>query len=125
MQRVQLRQIQFGDGRQTHPAGRVDDDVDAPELGLGGVEEHRHLLFVGDVGPYGDGPAAGCGDLLDGGLGTVLAAGVSDHDGEAVGGQPGRRRTADPAGAAGDDGGAGPVGLPPGGGPGLGTEAGF
>ena len=70
-------------------SGVVDEDVDAAELGDGALDEGVDLFGVGDVGGYGDGPAAigqdGVDGLLDGAGPTACGNDVGAKLGEGHG----------------------------------------
>jgi hypothetical protein len=74
-------------GRRHRADARVvDEDVEAPVLGHGRVEERRDLLGVGDVGHHRRGRAARGSQGLGGGPCERLVA-VGDHDGRSLRGQ--------------------------------------
>src|SRR5690606_41949264 len=82
----------------------VDEDVDAAELLLGGVEQGGGGPLLGDVAADGHRAPARVGDGGDGVGGALPVAVVMDDDGGPVGGQAPGTRPADAAGAAGEDG---------------------
>ena len=96
--------VGVGEPRQLHDAGVVDEDVNPTEGGLGGVEHARYLGGIGDVGPVGDGAAAGLLDLGDDGFRGGGIAGVVHDDDEAITGQSAGGGGADAARGSGDDG---------------------
>ena len=80
------------------------DDVDAAEVGDGGVEEAGDVGDVGDVGLEGDGGAAEGVDLGADGGGAGEVFDVVDDDGGAAGAEFEGDAGADAAGGAGDEG---------------------
>ena len=85
------------------PAHVVHDDVEAAELGEGGLGQRGHEVEVGEVAGHDDGAAADRLDLLGHGAQLVLGAG-GQHDVGARLGQRHRGGGADAAPAGGDDG---------------------
>lgn len=81
----------------------MDDDVDAAEGLLGGVEEGGDLRLLGDVGPEGDGLPARLTDRRDRLVGLGGVARVVHDDGVSLTGQPLGALAADAAGPTGDD----------------------
>ncbi len=57
----------------------VDNDVGHPESDFRGLEQSPHLLRLRDIGLYGDRPATGLGDCLDGPIGGFAVRRIVDH----------------------------------------------
>lgn len=89
-------------GERSADAGVVDEHVELAGLGDGKVHHRLHLVRVGHVDGYGQGRAAGRGDL-----GHLGAAGVLFEIGDDDGGTAGRQLfddgRVDAQGPAGDD----------------------
>jgi hypothetical protein len=84
-------------------AGVVDEDVDPAERLLRLGEQAADVGRPGHVGLHREGPAALARDLGDDPVGPLLAGGVVDDDGRALGGQLLCDGGADPLGRAGDN----------------------
>jgi hypothetical protein len=85
-------------------AGIVDERVDPPELAVDRLEHGNDRGLVGGVGLEEHRPAAAGLDLVHDGAGARLAAHIIDADRIAALGRGERRRGADAAAGAGDEG---------------------
>ena len=104
MHPVEVVEVQRGDGREQHDAGRVHHHVDAAEGSLGPLEGGPHRLLVGDVTADRDRGAPVGGDLLDHGVGLGPVARVVHGYRVAVRAEPLDDGRTDAAGAAGHEG---------------------
>lgn len=93
----------LGNGAVDDGSGIGHDDVDAPKLVDGVLEQPDDLCLVADVCLDGDCRSAAVPDVCDHGIGGLLIMAVVDNNVEAVGCQPPADFATDCAGATGDD----------------------